>query len=110
MEPQYGRILGPVAPMIGYQDGVLNVMWRSALCTYEEAGMEAMGLVLALSSLGKNAERVTARAHVLSRRRALPVAASAIAMLFPGPCAAGMLQHMGGEGVAIASCFSAVPK
>lgn len=110
MEPQYGRILGPVAPMTGYQDDVLHVMWRSALCTDEETGMEAMDLVMGLSSLSKSGGSDAAGAGVLSRRRALPVAASAIAMLFPGPCAAGMLQHMKGEGVAIASCFSAVPK
>lgn len=112
LEPQFHSMLKPTAMAAGMQDNVLWMMWRSAFCASEATGFEAWLLIRRLAKLSsRSADSSTAaKQHVLNRRKALPMAGAAMAVLFAGPCAAGMLQQNAGEALALASCFATVPK
>ena len=112
LEPQFHNMLKPTTMVAGVQDNVLWMMWRSAFCAAESVGFEAWTLVRKLANPRPvlhtfSKER---RMHVLNRRRVLPMAAAAMAVLFAGPCAAGVLQQNGGEALALVSCYASVPK
>ena len=111
LEPQFHSMLKPTTMVAGMQDNVLWMMWRSAFCASEAAGFEAWLLVRRLAELSSKTDvPLERRQHVLGRRRALPMAAAAMAVLFAGPCAAGLLQQNAGEALALVSCYAAVPR